>query len=78
MTVLDTCAYRQANVDALSALATCTEGFGPEALQPSLPQIWDGLRSVLLAPAEPDRAAEEKAEARCRPCPQRGLLADSL
>jgi hypothetical protein len=65
LTMLSACALRQAKVDGLSALAACTEGFGAEAMNASLPQVWDGLRSVLLAPAEPNRAPEEKAEARC-------------
>ena len=45
--------YRQAKLDALTALSAAAEGYGPPGVHPHLPTVWLALRAELLAPAAP-------------------------
>ncbi|KAK9916671.1 hypothetical protein WJX75_005534 [Coccomyxa subellipsoidea] len=55
---------RQAQEDALSALAACTRGYGAAAMEQYLPKIWETLHNVLTATVEPDLASEDKIKAK--------------
>ncbi len=55
---------RQAQEDALSALAACTKGYGSATMAQHLPKIWDALRSILMAPSDSDLAPEDRMKAR--------------
>ncbi|KAL6756685.1 Dos2-interacting transcription regulator of RNA-Pol-II-domain-containing protein [Haematococcus lacustris] len=56
--------YRPAKEDALSALTACCRGYGPEALRPHLPAVWQALRTEVLAPAALGLAGSELAASR--------------
>lgn len=45
--------YRQAKLDALTALCAAAEGYGPQGVHPHLSTVWLALRAELLAPAAP-------------------------
>ena len=53
---------RQAKLDALSTLGECAQGWGGQALAQScsMPAIWEGLRTELLA--EADAVAEGQGD----------------